>query len=240
MEFERYLRNQNAISPQEQALLAQKRVVIIGCGGLGGYLLEQLGRLGVGFIRVVDPDLFEESNLNRQLLSSNLNLGKPKVLAAKHRMLAVNPLVEVDAIQEGMTAANATDLLAGCDLVLDALDNIPDRFILQQAAKTAQIPLVHGAVAGWQGQVCLVLPGQDLLNLIYGDSEEYSGEEQETGTLAFTVGLIASLMTAISLQTLLNKEIPERKLLLLDAKNLEFTKLSLPISSSKQQWAGRD
>jgi hypothetical protein len=78
------------------------------------------------------------------------------------------------------------------------------------------------------------------LNLIYGDSEEYSGEEQETGTLAFTVGLIASLMTAISLQTLLNKEIPERKLLLLDAKNLEFTKLSLPISSSKQQWAGRD
>ena len=234
MELERYLRNQNAISPQEQALLAQKRVVIIGCGGLGGYLLEQLGRLGVGFIRVVDPDLFEENNLNRQLLSSTLNLGKPKVLAAKHRMLAVNPQVEVDAIQERMTAANATDLLVGCDLVLDALDNIPDRFILQQAAKTAQISLVHGAVAGWQGQVCLILPGQDLLNLIYGDSQEYSGEERETGTLAFTVGLTASLMAAISLQTLLNKEIPERKLLLLDAQNLEFTKFSLPVSSSTQ------
>lgn len=234
MELERYLRNQNAISPQEQALLAQKRVVIIGCGGLGGYLLEQLGRLGVGFIRVVDPDLFEESNLNRQLLSSTLNLGKPKVLAAKHRMLAVNPLVEVDAIQVRMTAENASDLLAGCDLVLDALDNIPDRFILQQAAKTAQIPLAHGAVAGWQGQVCLVLPGQDLLNLIYGDGQEYNGEEQETGTLAFTVGLTASLMAAISLQILLNKGIPERKLLLLDAQKLEFTKFSLPVSSSTQ------
>jgi molybdopterin/thiamine biosynthesis adenylyltransferase len=239
MELERYLRNQNAISPQEQALLSQKRIVIIGCGGLGGYLLEQLGRLGVGFIRVVDSDLFEESNLNRQLLSSNLNLGKPKVLAAKHRMLAINPLVEVDTIQERMTADNVVDLLAGCDLVLDALDNIPDRFILQQAAKSAQIPFVHGAVAGWQGQVCLVLPGQDLLNLIYGDSQEYSGDEQETGTLAFTVGLTASLMAAISLQTLLNKEIPERKLLLLDAQKLEFTKLSLPISSSTQ-WVGRD
>ncbi len=192
-------------------------------------MLEQLGRLGVGFIRVVDSDLFEESNLNRQLLSSNLNLGKPKVLAAKHRMLAINPLVEVDTIQERMTADNVVDLLAGCDLVLDALDNIPDRFILQQAAKSAQIPFVHGAVAGWQGgQVCLVLPGQDLLNLIYGDSQEYSGDEQETGTLAFTVGLTASLMAAISLQTLLNKEIPERKLLLLDAQKLEFTKLSLP------------
>lgn len=220
-------------------MLSQKRIVIIGCGGLGGYLLEQLGRLGVGFIRVVDSDLFEESNLNRQLLSSNLNLGKPKVLAAKHRMLAINPLVEVDTIQERMTADNVVDLLAGCDLVLDALDNIPDRFILQQAAKSAQIPFVHGAVAGWQGQVCLVLPGQDLLNLIYGDSQEYSGDEQETGTLAFTVGLTASLMAAISLQTLLNKEIPERKLLLLDAQKLEFTKLSLPISSSTQ-WVGRD
>ena len=220
-------------------MLSQKRIVIIGCGGLGGYLLEQLGRLGVGFIRVVDSDLFEESNLNRQLLSSNLNLGKPKVLAAKHRMLAINPLVEVDTIQERMTADNVVDLLAGCDLVLDALDNIPDRFILQQAAKSAQIPFVHGAVAGWQGQVCLVLPGQDLLNLIYGDSQEYSGDEQETGTLAFTVGLTASLMAAISLQTLLNKEIPERKLLLLDAQKLEFTKLSLPISSSTH-WVGRD
>lgn len=239
MEFERYLRNHNAISPQEQALLAQKRVVIIGCGGLGGYLLEQLGRLGVGFVRVVDPDLFEVSNLNRQLLSSNLNLGKPKVLAAKHRMLAVNPQVEVDAIQESMTADNAADLLAGCDLVLDALDNIPDRFILQQAAKTAQIPLVHGAVAGWQGQVCLVLPGQDLLNLIYGKSQEYSGEERETGTLAFTVGLTASLMAAISLQILLDKPLPERNLLLLDAQKLEFTKFSLPVSSSTQ-WVGRD
>ena len=239
MELERYLRNQNAISPQEQALLAQKRIVIIGCGGLGGYLLEQLGRLGVGFIRVVDPDLFEESNLNRQLLSSTPNLGKPKVLAAKHRMLAVNPLVEVDAIQVRMTAENASDLLAGCDLVLDALDNIPDRFILQQAAKTAQIPLAHGAVAGWQGQVCPILPGQDLLNLIYGDCQEYSGEEHETGTLAFTVGLTASLMAAISLQTLLNKGIPERKLLLLDAQKLEFTKFSLPVSSSTQ-WVGRD
>lgn len=239
MELERYLRNQNAISPQEQALLAQKRVVIIGCGGLGGYLLEQLGRLGVGFIRVVDPDLFEESNLNRQLLSSNLNLGKPKALAAKHRMLAVNPLVEVDAIQERLTADNATDLLAGCDLVLDALDNIPDRFILQQAAKTAQIPLVHGALAGWQGQVCLVLPGQDLLSLIYGESKEFSGEERETGTLAFTVGLTASLMAAICLQTLLNKEIPERKLLLLDARKLEFTQFSLPILPPTQ-WVGRD
>lgn len=239
MELERYLRNHNAISPQEQALLVQKRVVIIGCGGLGGYLLEQLGRLGVGFIRVVDPDNFEESNLNRQLLSSTLNLGKPKVLAAKHRMLAVNPLVEVDAIQVRMTAENASDLLAGCDLVLDALDNIPDRFILQQASKTAQIPLVHGAVAGWQGQVCLVLPGQDLLTLIYGDSQEYNGEEQETGTLAFTVGLTASLMAAIGLQILLDKPLPERNLLLLDAQKLEFTKFSLPVSSSAQ-WVGRD
>jgi molybdopterin/thiamine biosynthesis adenylyltransferase len=227
LEPRRYLKNHNAISVEEQTLLAQKRVAIIGCGGLGGYLVEELGRLGVGFLRVADPDCFDETNLNRQLLSSALNLGKPKVLAAKQRLLAINPLVEVEACQQRLTADNAPILLAGCHLAIDALDNIPDRLVLQRAAKTAGIPLVHGAVSGWRGQVCLIQPGEDLLDLIYGNSGEISGEESEAGTLAFTVGMTASLMAALSLKSLLNKPHPSRVLLLAEALDTRWTVLEL-------------
>ncbi|NLG41191.1 MAG: HesA/MoeB/ThiF family protein, partial [Chloroflexi bacterium] len=81
----RYLRNHDAISEAEQAILAQKRVLVVGCGGLGGYVIECLARIGVGYLRVVDGDVFDETNLNRQLLSSNMNLGRPKTLAAQQR-----------------------------------------------------------------------------------------------------------------------------------------------------------
>ncbi len=138
----RYLRNHDAISEAEQVILAQKRVLVVGCGGLGGYAIECLARIGVGHLRVVDGDVFDETNLNRQLLSSSMNLGRPKTLAAQQRVMAVNPLVEVEAFQTLLTAENAVPLLDGCDVAVDALDNVPSRLLLQQAARSAGIPLV--------------------------------------------------------------------------------------------------
>lgn len=201
----RYLRNHDAISEAEQAILAQKRVLVVGCGGLGGYVIECLARIGVGHLRVVDGDVFDETNLNRQLLSSSMNLGRPKTLAAQQRVMAVNPLVEVEAFQTLLTDENAVPLLDGCDVAVDALDNIPSRLVLQQAARSAGIPLVHGAVAGWIGQVCVVQPGQDLLNSLYPASTDTQGEEQETGTLSFTAALTASWQAAETVKLLLGK-----------------------------------
>ena len=201
----RYLRNHDAISEAEQVILAQKRVLVVGCGGLGGYVIECLARIGVGYLRVVDGDVFDETNLNRQLLSSNMNLGRPKTLAAQQRVMAVNPLVEVEAFQTLLIAENAVPLLDGCDVAVDALDNIPSRLVLQQAARSAGIPLVHGAVAGWIGQVCVVQPGQDLLNSLYPASTDTQGEEQETGTLSFTAALTASWQAAETVKLLLGK-----------------------------------
>ena len=201
----RYLRNHDAISEAEQAILAQKRVLVVGCGGLGGYVIECLARIGVGYLRVVDGDVFDETNLNRQLLSSSMNLGRPKTLAAQQRVMAVNPLVEVEAFQTLLTDENAVPLLDGCDVAVDALDNVPTRLLLQQAAKTAGIPLVHGAVAGWIGQVCVVQPGQELLNSLYPASMDNQGEEQETGTLSFTAALTASWQAAETVKLLLGK-----------------------------------
>jgi len=203
--MERYLRNQDAISEEEQATLAAKRVLVVGCGGLGGMVIECLARIGVGHLRVVDGDLFEASNLNRQLLSSNMNLGRPKTLAAKQRVMAVNPLVEVDAVQAELKAENAAQLLKDCDVAVDCLDNVPDRLLLQQAAKTAGVPLVHGAVAGWNGRICVIQPSEDLLNLLYPEAEELQGEELQMGTLAFTAALTASWQAAETVKLLLGK-----------------------------------
>jgi len=224
---DRYLRNHDAISETEQATLAEKRVLVVGCGGLGGMVIECLARIGVGHLRVVDGDVFEESNLNRQLLSSTLNLGRPKTLAAQQRVMAVNPLVEVEAFQTLFTFENAAGLLAGCDVVVDALDNIPSRLLLQKAAKDAGIPLVHGAVAGWIGQVCVVQPGQDLLNLLYPAYIEPQGEEQETGTLSFTASLTASWQAAETVKLLLSKPGLHGEILELDLLMANTSRLSL-------------
>ena len=223
----RYLRNHDAISEAEQAILAQKRVLVVGCGGLGGYAIECLARIGVGHLRVVDGDVFDETNLNRQLLSSSMNLGRPKTLAAQQRVMAVNPLVEVEAFQTLLTDENAVPLLDGCDVAVDALDNIPSRLVLQQAARSAGIPLVHGAVAGWIGQVCVVQPGQDLLNSLYPASTDNQGEEQETGTLSFTAALTASWQAAETVKLLLGKPGLDGEILELDLLNSSFVKIKL-------------
>jgi molybdopterin/thiamine biosynthesis adenylyltransferase len=225
--MERYLRNHNAISEEEQATLAAKRVLVVGCGGLGGMVIECLARIGVGHLRVVDGDLFEASNLNRQLLSSTMNLNRPKTLAAKQRVMAVNPLVEVDAVQADLTPENAMELMADCDVAVDCLDNIPSRLILQQAAKSAGVPLVHGAVSGWCGQVCVVRPGEDLLSILYGDAREEQGKEVSAGTLSFTAAAVGALQAAEAVKLLLGRPGLSGELLFLDLLNASSTRLLL-------------
>jgi len=224
---ERYLRNHDALSLDEQEKLASKRVLIVGCGGLGGVVIECLARIGVGHMRVVDGDVFDESNLNRQLLSSRMNLGRPKTLAAQQRVMAVNPLVEVEAVQAELTAKNALELLAGCDAAVDCLDNIPSRLLLQQAAKEAGIPLVHAAIAGWRGQVAVVQPGEDLLSLLYNNSRQEQGEEISTGTLSFTAAALGALQASEVVKLLLGRQGLQGELLILDLLNASSTRLRL-------------
>ena len=225
--MERYLRNHDALSLDEQEKLASKRVLIVGCGGLGGMVIECLARIGVGHMRVVDGDVFDESNLNRQLLSSRMNLGRPKTLAAQQRVMAVNPLVEVEAVQAELTAKNALELLAGCDAAVDCLDNIPSRLLLQQAAKEAGIPLVHAAIAGWRGQVAVVQPGEDLLSLLYNNSRQEQGEEISTGTLSFTAAALGALQASEVVKLLLGRQGLQGELLILDLLNASSTRLRL-------------
>lgn len=225
--MERYLRNHDAISEEEQAFLATKRVLVVGCGGLGGMVIECLARIGVGYLRVVDGDVFEESNLNRQLLSSTMNLGRPKTLAAQQRVMAVNPLVVVDAVQAELTVENARELLGECDVAVDCLDNIPARLVLQEAAKEAGIPVVHGAVAGWLGRICVIQPGEDLLTLLYPEPDEMRGEERLAGTLSFTAALTASWQSAETVKLLLGKPGLQGEILEVDLMAASVSKFTI-------------
>jgi molybdopterin/thiamine biosynthesis adenylyltransferase len=227
----RYARNLDALSEREVEALGSRTVAVVGCGGLGGYLIEYLGRLGIGAIIAADGDRFEESNLNRQLLSDTANLGENKAEAAKRRMAAVNPAVRFTALPVRVDEGNGPSLLAGADLVLDAVDSLPARFALQRVAERLGVPLIHGAVAGWYGQVAVVRPGERTLDEIYrrsGAGRE-NGIESTLGNLSFGPPLVAALQAAEAVKTLLGRgDRLEGKLLVADLLENDFEAVELP------------
>ncbi len=200
----RYDRNMTALSADECAALANARITVVGCGGLGGLVIEALARIGVGHLRVIDGDVFEESNLNRQLLCTEANLGREKALAAAERVAAVNSEVEVDPIAAYLRGENASELLAGCDCVVDCLDNLEARFWAAHACQNLGTPIVYGAIAGWFGQVCTVYPGDVSFAALYGEPFGES-QHQKLGNLPFTAYSISSIQAAEAVKVVLGK-----------------------------------
>ena len=199
----RYCKNQNTFTKEECDSLAGFKVLVAGCGGLGGYIIEHFARLGVGNITAVDYDVFEESNLNRQLFCTEELLGTSKAEAAALRIRVVNSDIRITPLIKKITGENAREIIRGHDLVIDALDNIESRFILEEACQLEGITMVHGAIGGWYGQVAVIIPGQPLLKKIYGSERE--GLEKEMGNPAFTPGVIAGLEVAEAVKILLGK-----------------------------------
>lgn len=219
----RYQRNRTTISVRQQLQLFNSRVAVVGCGGLGGYIIEELSRLGIGELVVIDPDCFEEHNLNRQLLSTPAALGQAKVTLAARRVAEVNPAVTVHPLMEALSASNGNALLAGAAVVADAVDNIPTRLALADCCRELQIPMVHGAIAGWYGYVCTVFPGDDALEKIYPNRNQEGGIEQQLGTPAFTPAVVASLEVAEICKILLGKgELLRHRRLAIDLLNMEI------------------
>lgn len=200
----RYDRNMNMLSLQENESLKNFRVCVIGCGGLGGYIIEMLGRLGIGYITCMDCDVFEESNLNRQLLSDSMTLGKSKAQTAKQRMEIVNPLITINAVEGLFSKENAQEILKGHDVIVDALDNIEARFILQDTAELLGIPFIHGAIAGWYAQITTVFAGDKTLDKIYKRGIN-KGAEKHFGNPSFTPALAASIEVSEVLKVLLKR-----------------------------------
>ncbi len=138
-----------------QARLKAARVLVIGAGGLGSPCIQYLAAAGIGTLRVVDYDIVALSNLQRQVLHGTPDIGRPKVASAKDAIQRLNPHVAIEAMQTRITATNAADLLAGCDVVADGSDNFATRLMVADAAHAARVPLVSAAVGPFDGQLAV-------------------------------------------------------------------------------------
>ncbi|MFZ4857898.1 MAG: HesA/MoeB/ThiF family protein [Desulfuromonadaceae bacterium] len=224
----RYQRNRQALTVSDQLTLFRSSVAVIGCGGLGGYVVEELARLGVGRIVSIDPDVFEEHNLNRQLFSTPANLGRAKVEAAAARVREINPAVTLTAIQEAFSPANGGELLNGCRVVVDALDSIQVRLELAEVCSTMNMPLVHGAIAGWFGHVTTQFPGDTTLQSIYRSWKGGKGVEQTLGNPSFTPAVVASIEVAEVCKLLLGQGVTLRgRQLIIDLLSMEMNILTI-------------
>ena len=214
----RYERNIPALTEAECLSLGKKKVLVVGCGGLGGHIIDQLARIGVGFLRVADGDVFEVSNLNRQLLSSVPLLGVNKARAAADHIARVNPEVTVEAVEEFLTEVNASALIDGCDAVLDALDNVPSRRLLASACEKAGIPYIYGAIQGWVAQAAISLPGDDLIGKLFPEEVEI----RDKSVLSFTPALCASMQVALCVKLLTGRPVETGTVYYFDLLNQEF------------------
>lgn len=190
---ERYVRNTSLFSAAEQARLLSATVLQVGLGGLGGHLLDLLLRLGVGCITGADGDLFEESNLNRQLLATSATLGKAKALAAAEYAARINPAVEFTPIGAFLRGDALLESLHGKDLALDALGGLQDRKALHDAAAQRDVPLISAGIAGFVGWTAVVRPGDAGPAAFLGQGK---GVEDSLGNPAPTAAFAAALQCA--------------------------------------------
>ena len=220
----RYEPNAGTIGSKGQKHLLLSKVMVVGLGGLGGHVVEQLVRCGVGIVVGVDADQFEETNLNRQLYSDLNSIGQKKTEVTQRRVEAINDAVEFhplfSKVEELEDAAYQE-----VDLIFDCLDAIPSRLHLQEVGERLDIPLVHGAIGGWYGQVAVVWPGSKLLSNVYGTKQE--GIEKVLGNPPFTPSFIAALMVSEGIKLLLGKKEKENKLMFADLLNNQWQYISL-------------
>ena len=150
------------LGPDGQQRLSAARVAVLGCGALGGVVAMALARAGVGFLRLIDRDIPERSNLPRQVLfeEADVDAGLPKAVAAAECLARINSSIAVEPVVADLTAANATDLLSGVDVIVDGTDNFEARFLINEVACRHGIPWVHGGALGAEGRVLSIIPGK--------------------------------------------------------------------------------
>ncbi len=221
----RYLRNYGTLGASGQIKLLKSVVGVIGVGGLGGIIVRNLARLGVGSLVIVDGDVFSEDNLNRQEFATEKTVGKVKVEVVAEELKQINGAVDVKGFNAQAGEKEFLKILKEADTVVDALDNLPSRFALQRAAVSLNIPVVHGSVAGFVGQVATIFPEDSGYSTIYGDEDKLpeKGVETTLGNLPGVVGTVASLQSVEVIKILTGLgEVIRNKLLFFDLESPIF------------------
>ncbi|MBZ4417026.1 molybdopterin-synthase adenylyltransferase MoeB [Myxococcus sp. RHSTA-1-4] len=219
------------VGEEGQAKLLQARVLLLGAGGLGSPAALYLAAAGVGTLGIVDSDVVDLSNLQRQVIHTREFQGQPKVVSARAAIEALNPDVKVVPFQERLTSDNVLRVLEGFDLVLDGGDNFPTRYLLNDACVMRGLPNIHGSIFRFEGQVTSFVPGQGpCYRCLYPapPPPELAPSCAEAGVLGVLPGLIGLLQANEALKLILGRGEPLiGRLLTFDALGTRFQELKL-------------
>jgi molybdopterin-synthase adenylyltransferase len=205
-----------------QEKLKKAKVFIAGAGGLGSPVSIYLAAAGIGTIRIADHDKVEASNLNRQVLHWEENLGARKVDSAAAKLRKFNPDVKIETIADTITEANVSKLVGDSDLIVDAMDNLPTRYLLNKAAIEKGIPFFHGAVYGFEGRAMTVIPGKTAcLNCLYHNARVPKEKFPVIGVTPAVIGCIQATEVIKYLTGL--GELLTNRILNYDALRMRFT-----------------
>jgi molybdopterin/thiamine biosynthesis adenylyltransferase len=227
----RYLRNIGTVGLDGQIKLLQSTVAVVGAGGLGSTVIELLARQGIGHLIIIDDDRFAEENLNRQIMSTEENLGQYKVVVAAKRVNETNSATTVTTFRERLTMDNAHSFLSGAQAVADGLDNLSSRMAVEQVCRQLAIPYVYASIGGFNGQLMTILPGDVGLSSVYGSSSDVmpeQGIETRIGNPPATVALVAALQAQEVVKIITGIGTPVRnQVLMIDVRECAIDRIEL-------------
>ncbi|MBJ6611216.1 MAG: molybdopterin-synthase adenylyltransferase MoeB [Candidatus Thiothrix moscowensis] len=216
------------VSGQERLLAA--RVLVIGMGGLGAPVTLYLAAAGIGHLTLADFDSVDLTNLQRQVIHTTASIGQPKVESARQAALALNPHVHVQVIRKKLDYSELLSTVSAHDVIVDCSDNFPTRFELNLACQTLGKPLVSGAVIRFEGQITTFDfrdSASSCYRCLYGEQGETEDTCSTTGILAPVAGIIGSMQATETLKLLLDLPTLSGRLLLLDAKYMQWREMRL-------------
>ncbi len=227
----RYLRNIGTVGLDGQIKLLQSTLAVVGAGGLGSTVIELLARQGIGHLVIIDNDCFAEENLNRQIMSTEENLGQYKVIAAAKRVKEINSATTVTTFRERLTRDNAQSLLSDARVVVDGLDNLSSRMVVEQICRQLAIPYIYASIGGFNGQIMTIFPQDVGLSSLFGSSSDIlpeQGIETRTGNPPATVAMIAALQVQEAVKIIVGVGTPIRnQILLVDARECAIDRIEL-------------
>ena len=226
-QLDRYSRHiiMDEIGPEGQAALLDARVLVVGAGGLGAPAIQYLAAAGIGTLGVVDDDAVERSNLQRQIVHGDADVGTPKVESAAAFVDGLNPDVDVETYETRLDAGNVEEVVEGYDVAVDASDNFPTRYLLNDVCRLASVPLVHGAIYKFEGQATTLVPGGPCYRCLFPEAPEPGTVPDcaTTGVLGVLPGVVGSIQATEALKLVLGVgEALSGRLLFYDALEMDF------------------
>ena len=214
-----------------QKKIIQGKILIVGAGGLGSPAALYLAAAGIGTIGLIDSDVVDLSNLQRQVIHQTPDVGRPKVVSGKEKIQALNPDVNVVMYEERLTASNALKILSGYDVVIDGVDNFPTKFLINDACYFAGKPLVHGGILRFDGRVTTIIPKQSACYRCVFKKPPPEGlvaSCQEAGVIGVLAGIIGTIQATEALKLILGIGRPlTDRLLDFDARRTQFREIRI-------------